>query len=282
MVARLLKYYIMEESYAEGFFTVEFLPLVGAGVGLIVAAGITYGITQALGDFAPVADAVALGVSLALDVALNVTRKITKGRLEDWEKEIANNYTADHAALGSFAYRSSLPGVMSAQSRMSVPGAASFVMDEGKRAAVFDSLHPGYRTTPDNKYTSDIYMDGYKKIVANWRDYAASHKEVSQSEAVGLTETRGVVDDIKTRSQGATGYAQQIQTRNEARLVALQQTLKFRMDIARQVDFRARQALDRQQKREDAHAAFGRSVLGDAALGAAISGRWTPSAGAAY
>ena len=282
MEARLHKYYITEEEYPEGFFTAEFPALLGAGVGLIVAAGITYGISQALGEFAPVADAAALGAALALDISINITRSITKGRLENWEKEIEINYAADHAALDSFAYRSSLPGVMSAQSRMSVPGAASFVMDESKRAAVFDSLHPGYRTTPDNKYTSDIYIDSYKKIFDNWRDYAAAHKEISQSEADGLTEASGVVDGIKTRSQGAAGYAQQIQAHSEAKLVALQQTLKLRMDIARQVDVRARQALDRQQKREDAHAAFGRCVLGDAALGAAISGRWTLSAGTAY
>jgi hypothetical protein len=266
LVDRLLKYYVMEEDYPGGFFTVEFPALFAAGVGLAVASAAVYGITQAADSAPAIFDAVALGVALALDGAISATRPSIKTNLVDWEEDIEDNYETDHKAFDAFAYASSLPGVLAAQSRLSVPGGASFVMDAGKRASAFDSLHPGYRTSP-----SGIYMEDYKKIAENWRSYAVSHREVSASEAAGLAAAMAGVNAIKTRSRSASGYSQGLQAHSEARLAALQQTLKLRMDMARQTDFRARAALDRQQKREDLHAAFGRA-----------SGGWTLSAGVSY
>jgi hypothetical protein len=265
-VSRLVTYYTMEESYPEGFFTVEFIPLLGAGIGLMAASVAVYAITQAADSAPAVFDAVSLGVALATDSIILATRTAMKATLEEWEEEINENYETDHAAFSGFAYTSSLPGVMSAQSRLSVPGGASFVMDAGKRASAFNSLHPGYGTSPGG-----IYIEDYKKIADNWRAYAASHREVSLSEAAGLVSAQAGVNAIKKHSRDASGYSQGMHAHNEARLTALQQTLKLRMDVARQTDFRARAALDRQQKREDLHAAFGRA-----------SGGWTLSAGVSY
>ncbi|MDR1579796.1 MAG: hypothetical protein LBS35_05520 [Synergistaceae bacterium] len=267
MVDRLVKYYTIEEEYPGGFFTVEFPALLGAGVGLIVASAVVYAIAQAADSVGPaIFDAVALGVALAMDGAISGTRASTKTKLVKWKEDIEDNYKTDHAAFGEFAYASSLPGVMSGQSRLSVPGGASFVMDAGRRASAFNSLHPGYRTSPGG-----IYMEDYKKIAGNWRDYAVSQREVSLSEAAGLAAAWNAADAIKLRSRAASGYSRGLQAHNEARLLALQQTLKLRMDMARQTDFRSRAALDRQQKREDLHAAFGRASRG-----------WTLSAGASY
>jgi hypothetical protein len=267
LAERFLLYYTIEEEYPLGFFTVEFAPFIGAGVGLLAAAVAVHFIVEAFGNTMPAeSDAVALGMGLALDAAISVTRDITSNKLKDWETELEDNYKTDHAAFGEFAYASSLPGVMSAQSRMSVPGGASFVMDAGKRAAAFDSLHPGYRTSPDG-----VYIEDYKKIAGNWSAYVASHREVSRSEGADLETAASAANAIKNHSRSASGYSQNLLAHNEARLAALQQTLKLRMDIARQTDFRARAALDRQQKREDLHAAFGRASRG-----------WTLSAGVSY
>jgi hypothetical protein len=236
----------------------ELPPLIAAGVAMIVAGGIAFAVAKATEKVAYWGETVAMGAILALDISLAATRAVTKEKFDDWFDEIQGYYAFDHEPLGggSLVYHSGLPSLLVSRAKQGTPGGVSFATgDYAKFSSRFDELHPGYRGS-----SAGLYISDYKKSASEWKNFADSHIEASEAEAAETDKLAGAVRSLAGASRGAGGYRQALQANGQARVFAVQQALNLRLDIARQTDARARLALERQQRRADLHAAFGRAA----------------------
>jgi hypothetical protein len=150
------------------------------------------------------------------------------------------------------------PAAVSVTRKMSVPGGASFTADGGSFSAAFDELHRGYPAHG----SAGLYIDEYKKIARNWKNYTNAIAEVADDEESRVNETYNLIKDISKSSIETESYRQALQARNQANLLAVQQIVNVRLDIAREKDLLARDAMDQEQVLAERHAAFGRAVGG--------------------
>ena len=233
------------------------LPVILAAGLLMIAACIPAVIAgQALAEKAYMAEAIVLAGIAILDFALFGTMTAIVLLQNDWDKEIREDYEDDHKTLGGGTFRDLLGKLVQMRGTLSITG-ISFPI--GDIASKFGEVNPGYRSA-----SIGLYIEDYKKIAENWKRYAAAHAQSAAIEANDYSILKGTTIPALTSDSlnKGKGYIQAIEARAQTYAFAAQQTTNLRHDIARQVDIRARQALDRQQRRADLHAAFGRAAKG--------------------
>jgi hypothetical protein len=267
------------QSHTDAFH-VEILPIVAGGAVLIVGGVVIAALSKGLESKAYWVEAVTLAGIDVLEIAADVTLAAIYAEQIIWDNAIQGDYGDDHKALpgGAAVYGDLTARHNAARETMNMGTSASFAASGGA-GAKFDAISPGYRASP-----SGLYIDDYKKMTGDWKKYADAQKSVAASEAAGLSELKGTVDKLAAANLAAPnnrsrlssngdfmGYRQAIESRAQVNAFTAQQVSHLRNDIPRQIDGRARAALDRQQRRADLHAAFGRAVGGGVTWAAGTS-----------
>ena len=203
-------------------------------------------------------EGVALAGIAVLDVVLRFTTEDIRNLYKDWYDEIRADYDNDHKSLPGGTFRDGMRDkLMGMRLSLSLAGVSYPLGDISPK---FEEVNPGYRSA-----SADIYINDYKKIAGNWRQYVTSHAGAAKTERDDFATLEKTITDLADDSfDKAKGYTQAIEARAQTYAFAAQQTTNLRHDIARQVDIRARVALDRQQRRADLHSAFGRAAKGGA------------------
>ena len=219
---------------------IELPVIIAAGLVMILACIPAVLVGKASEKKTYYAEAVALAGIAVIDAAIAATYGIIYARQNAWDDERQDNYKDDHKSL---------------------PGGGTFKDDlPAKLAIMRGSLGAGSGAASGN-----LYIDVYKQNANSWEQYVSSHVGAANTATADFATLEGIISKLGDDSfDKAKGYSQAIEARAQTYAFAVQQTTNLRFDVARQVDVRARQALDRQQRRAELHTAFGKAAKGGA------------------
>gem|GEM_PF-3763465 len=239
---------------------VELPAILAGGVIMIITGLIATALAKVLKRWAYWVEAGVLAAIVGFDGAVAATAKSLRSSQKEWYEQIMSDYENDRRSLPGGVFHDLAPKYSGIRTDLSGAGGISYVQANAL-SAKFDEVNPGYRKTSDS-----LYIDDYKKIAENWRQYMEAQNRTAQTEQndfAALSET--ITALAKASLEDGVHYTRSIEARAQVYAFGAQQTTNLRSDIARQIDMRAREALDREQREADLHAAFGRATKGGAA-----------------
>ncbi|MCL2010489.1 MAG: hypothetical protein FWG71_08085 [Synergistaceae bacterium] len=238
---------------------VELPAILVGGLALLIGWIIATAIWEPLQEEAFDSEVIALFVLPFLDIPNRIASDAVRKAWNAWQKDMEENRVKEHADLSRRVYKDGL-GDKYGNMRNDLGGTS--ISYAGTPSAKFDEVNPGYRKT-DGSYVD--YVGDYKKIAENWANYVTAQNRAAQTEQNDFATLSKTITDLADASLQYAGYYNQaVEARAQTYAFAVQQTTNLRHDIARQIDVRARGALDSQQRRADLHAAFGRATKGGA------------------
>ena len=216
---------------------IELPVIIAAGLVMILACIPAVLIGKASEEKTYYVEVAALAGIAAVDTIIAATYGAMYALQILWDLERRDNYKDDHKSLSGGTFKGDMPSML-----MTMRG----------------SLGAGTGAAPGG-----LYIDAYKQHARNWEQYVSSHVGAANTAAADYAALEGIISRLADDSFGKSdGYTQAIEARAQTYAFAVQQTTNLRFDVARQIDVRARQAMDRQQRRADLHSAFGNAARG--------------------
>jgi P-type conjugative transfer protein TrbJ len=197
---------------------------------------------------------------VAADIAdLEYKNKIIS-LLEDEYEELEENYAADHAALSGAVNLDLSDKIAAIYGILSQADALTFAANADFERR-FEQQNPGYRVASAGEFID--FSGLYRSQMEEWQDYAYGTVEANNTEALdtealdtGIRDLQAVIAALDTASLNASGYRQLLQARNQVYAFVGQEVTNLRLDVARQIEARAKTEASRQQRRSDRQAAF--------------------------
>ncbi|MCL2009400.1 MAG: hypothetical protein FWG71_02495 [Synergistaceae bacterium] len=189
----------------------------------------------------------------AEDLIINGIKREELELFGKWYGEIKVNYKRDHEALEKITY--SMEGKLQGlYAGLANAGAASF---SSNPVSVFGGGNWTYRNTDP----AQLYIDDYKERSGKTLAYAEGFAAGASGETDDIAAfLKDAVSKMGQSALDSKGYREVLQARNRINLFSAQEAVNMRLDVTRQTDLMARQALDRQQRRTDRQAALERSL----------------------
>jgi P-type conjugative transfer protein TrbJ len=217
------------------------------------------GVAEA-GDFENLDERIAaVTTSIAMattDMGLLIAISNTLEEIFDMQQDIKalddRYYELDHEALEEVVFNDWTAEAENLYAGLASSGALAFASSLTRD--MFEAQNPGYRITPDGSYIN--FAQAYKDRIEEWQDYLHGVFEANNTQAAEIEDSQETIAELKRASLGAKGYRQVMQAGQQITVFVNQELSKLRVDLERQLEAETKYALNEQQEKADAAAAF--------------------------
>ncbi|MDR1649748.1 MAG: hypothetical protein LBR71_05760 [Synergistaceae bacterium] len=228
-----------------------------AGAGNI---GHSKDIEQRIAALATEAGALGVDLSLLKDIEKSMKSTLeTETAMDVWEEA---QYQLDHAVLDNVVWNDITEDIKKLYSSLSSMRTAAFsFMDADAAEVSFARQYPGYRARQTGGYVhfAQEYknrIDGSSTSDGGLQGYLEGVLKANNSEFLAVQKAQENIRKLKDASDNAGFYRKMWQAGDQIVNVVNQEFSQLRIDIQRHLDAEIRYALNEQQEKADAQAAF--------------------------
>jgi hypothetical protein len=202
-----------------------------------------------------------LGIDLSLlkDIEKSMkTTLTTETAMDVWEEV---QYQLDHKVLADVVWTDISGDIKALYSQLSSMQTAAFsFMNPATAAVSFSQQYPGYRARQAGTYVD--FAQAYKTRIdgsllgGGLQGYLKGALKANNSEFLAVQKAQENIKKLKSASDNAGFYRGMWQAGDQIVNVVNQEFSQLRIDVQRHLDAEFRYALNEQQERADAQAAF--------------------------